>query len=87
MASTDVGNRSVPVLLQILSGTPANQLMPQKSIYTLEANKSVELTIPGGVLAGRKLGSLLVLYTWFNIIISPPGASARSCLLRRALGR
>ncbi|KZV69698.1 multicopper oxidase [Peniophora sp. CONT] len=43
---------SVPVLLQILNGAPASSLMPQGSIYTLAPNKSVELTIPGGVLAG-----------------------------------
>jgi len=40
---------SVPVLLQILSGTQkALDLLPKGSIYELCANKSVELTIPGG---------------------------------------
>jgi hypothetical protein len=40
---------SVPVLLQILSGTQkASDLLPKGSIYELSANKSVELTIPGG---------------------------------------
>ncbi|KAN0136704.1 laccase sensu stricto variant A [Lactarius tabidus] len=40
---------SVPVLLQILSGAKkASDLLPSGSIYGLERNKSVELTIPGG---------------------------------------
>jgi len=44
---------SVPVLLQILSGTMnASDLLPSGSIYGLEANKSVELTIPSLALAG-----------------------------------
>jgi iron transport multicopper oxidase len=42
----------VPVLLQILSGAPAASLLPAGSIYQLPRNKVVELTIPGGVLAG-----------------------------------
>ena len=41
---------SVPVLLQILSGTTdASALLPAGSVYTLERNKVVEVTIPGGV--------------------------------------
>ncbi|KAH8989923.1 laccase C [Lactarius hatsudake] len=44
---------SVPVLLQILSGTQnASDLLPSGSVYGLEANKSVELTIPALALAG-----------------------------------
>jgi iron transport multicopper oxidase len=44
---------SVPVLLQILSGAKkASDLLPAGSIYGLEANKSVELTIPGGAIGG-----------------------------------
>ncbi|KAI0294023.1 laccase C [Multifurca ochricompacta] len=44
---------SVPVLLQILSGTQnASDLLPSGSIYGLEANKSVELTIPALIVAG-----------------------------------
>ncbi|KAI0030501.1 yellow laccase [Vararia minispora EC-137] len=43
---------SVPVLLQILSGTPPASLMPERSLYTLPRNKIVEISIPGGVLAG-----------------------------------
>ncbi|KAH9164028.1 laccase [Lactarius sanguifluus] len=38
----------VPVLLQILSGVPASQLLPNGSIYTVEGNKSVEVSIPAG---------------------------------------
>ncbi|KAI0317678.1 laccase lcc6 [Amylostereum chailletii] len=41
---------SVPVLLQILSGsTSATNLLPNGSVYTLEKNKVVEVTVPGGV--------------------------------------
>ena len=44
---------TVPVLLQILSGVKnASDLVPKGSIYPLEPNKSVELTIPGGVVGG-----------------------------------
>ncbi|KAH9959975.1 laccase [Russula dissimulans] len=45
---------TVPVLLQILNGVPASQLLPSGSIYPLGINKSVELsfaslaTNPGG---------------------------------------
>ncbi|KAF8493485.1 laccase [Russula emetica] len=44
---------SVPVLLQILSGAKnASDLVPAGSIYGLEPNKSVELTIPAGAVGG-----------------------------------
>ncbi|KAH9963959.1 laccase [Lactifluus volemus] len=44
---------TVPVLLQILSGAKtASELLPPGSIYGLEPNKSVELTIPGGAVGG-----------------------------------
>ncbi|KAH9175537.1 laccase 2 precursor [Lactarius sanguifluus] len=44
---------TVPVLLQILSGAKnASDLLPAGSIYGLEANKSVEITIPGGSTGG-----------------------------------
>jgi iron transport multicopper oxidase len=44
---------TVPVLLQILSGARnASQLVPAGSIYGLDLNKSVELTIPAGVIGG-----------------------------------
>ena len=44
---------TVPVLLQILSGAKnASQLLPTGSIYGLDLNKSVELTIPAGVIGG-----------------------------------
>jgi len=43
----------VPVLLQILSGAKkASDLLPKGSVYGLDPNKSVELTIPGGALGG-----------------------------------
>ncbi|KAH9998722.1 laccase [Russula vinacea] len=44
---------TIPVLLQILSGAKnASQLLPAGSIYGLDPNKSVELTIPGGAIGG-----------------------------------
>ena len=44
---------TVPVLLQILSGAKnASDLLPAGSIYGLDPNKSVELTIPGGAVGG-----------------------------------
>jgi len=44
---------TVPVLLQILSGAhSAADLLPAGSIYGLDPNKSVELTIPGGAIGG-----------------------------------
>ncbi|KAI0290166.1 laccase [Russula brevipes] len=44
---------TVPVLLQILSGTRnASDLLPKGSIFGLEGNKSVELSIPAGALGG-----------------------------------
>ena len=42
----------VPILLQILSGAKVSDLVPAGSIYPLEANKSVELTIPAGAAGG-----------------------------------
>jgi iron transport multicopper oxidase len=39
---------SVPVLLQILNGASASELLPNGSIYSLGLNKSVEITFPGG---------------------------------------
>ncbi|THH16945.1 hypothetical protein EW146_g3773 [Bondarzewia mesenterica] len=44
---------TVPVLLQILSGAQkASDLLPAGSIYGLEANKVVEVSIPGGAVGG-----------------------------------
>lgn len=44
---------TVPVLLQILSGTKnASNLLPPGTVYGLAPNKSVELTIPGGAVGG-----------------------------------
>jgi iron transport multicopper oxidase len=43
----------IPVLLQILSGAKnPSDLLPAGSIYGLQPNKSVELTIPGGAVGG-----------------------------------
>ena len=43
---------TVPVLLQILNGANVSELVPAGSIYGLQANKSVELTIPASAIAG-----------------------------------
>jgi iron transport multicopper oxidase len=42
----------VPVLLQILNGANASELVPSGSIYALEGNKSVEISIPAGAPGG-----------------------------------
>jgi len=41
----------VPVLLQILNGAPPSELLPKGSIYNLEGQKSVEISLPAGPLA------------------------------------
>ncbi|KII83064.1 hypothetical protein PLICRDRAFT_180758 [Plicaturopsis crispa FD-325 SS-3] len=44
---------TTPVLLQILSGARrAQDLMPKGAVYTLPHGKVVEISIPGGVIAG-----------------------------------
>ncbi|OBZ74795.1 Laccase-2 [Grifola frondosa] len=44
---------SVPVLLQILSGTHrAQDLLPAGSVYSLPAHSSIEISLPGGVVGG-----------------------------------
>lgn len=45
---------TVPVLLQMLSGAKnPNELLPSGSIYNLPPNKSVEISIPAGVVGGN----------------------------------
>ncbi|KAH9959974.1 laccase 3 [Russula dissimulans] len=46
------GDPQVPVLLQILNGANASELVPTGSIYPVAGNQSVEVSIPGGVLGG-----------------------------------
>ncbi|KAH9926907.1 laccase [Fomitopsis serialis] len=44
-------NPTVPVLLQILHGNyTAQDLMPEGSVYVLPRNKTIQITMPGGVL-------------------------------------
>lgn len=44
---------TVPVLLQILSGSQtAQDLLPAGSIYVLDPGKTVEVSIPGGAAGG-----------------------------------
>ena len=62
---------SVPVLLQILSGKQkASDLLPAGSIYGLEANKSVELTIPAFALGGPVRRVLYLFGFWQNTYAS-----------------
>ncbi|KDR65780.1 hypothetical protein GALMADRAFT_148428 [Galerina marginata CBS 339.88] len=42
----------VPVLLQILTGTPPEQLLPKGSIYKLPRNKSISISVLPGVFDG-----------------------------------
>ena len=54
---------TVPVLLQILSGTvDATALLPAGSVYTLAANKVVELSIPAGMVPGGPVSRRSALY-------------------------
>lgn len=54
---------TVPVLLQILSGTvDATALLPAGSVYTLAANKVVELSIPAGMVPGGPVSPSSGLY-------------------------
>jgi hypothetical protein len=87
---------TVPVLLQILSGAKkASDLLPSGSIYGLEPNKSVELTIPGGALGGPVSVTSLPDLLFFDIALKHPSAfdpfdfdtlaprsPARTCVLR-----
>jgi len=42
----------VPILLQILHGANASELVPAGSIYPLGGNMSVEISMPAGVAGG-----------------------------------
>ncbi|KAJ7785147.1 laccase lcc5 [Mycena maculata] len=61
---------TVPVLLQILSGAEtANSLLPAGSVYPLQKNSTIELSLPGGVVGGahafdvvRSAGSITYNY-------------------------
>lgn len=62
---------TVPVLLQILSGTKApKQLLPDGSSYMLPPNKVVEMSLPGGSLGSPVCPCVLVcLITGPNTIL------------------
>lgn len=54
---------SVPVLLQILSGTVnAQDLLPAGSVYSLPPNKVVELSMPAGVAGGPVRNDMHLIY-------------------------
>jgi iron transport multicopper oxidase len=42
---TSFNSPDVPVLLQILNGAPADQLLPKGSVYSLPRNKTIEINI------------------------------------------
>nr|AFV15794.1 laccase [Leucocoprinus sp. Tra.sp1.C\ len=49
--ATYIEEVSLPVLLQILSGTTSAQdLLPDGSVYTLPRNSTIELSLPGGAV-------------------------------------
>ena len=81
----------VPVLLQILSGAKnVSELLPSGSIYGLEPNKTVELTIPGGAPGGPVSYPMPdPISTCIKCLLSPvftsiaPHSSPWTCLSRR----
>jgi hypothetical protein len=56
----------VPVLLQILNGAPASQLLPNGSVYPLGRNQSVEITFPGGA-GGTNTGGPVSLQSMTSV--------------------
>ncbi|KAI0027662.1 laccase [Vararia minispora EC-137] len=42
----------VPVLLQIMSGANASDLLPQGSVYTVQRNKAYDIVVPAGAAGG-----------------------------------
>ena len=54
---------TVPVLLQIMSGTRAQDLLPSGSVYPVRLNSSVEIVVPGGVFGGA-VSMLIVAEYW-----------------------
>ena len=66
---------TVPILLQILSGAQnAWDLVPSGSIYALEPNKSVELTIPGVSSGVVSIRTSAIVGRFADIIDQAPGS-------------
>jgi iron transport multicopper oxidase len=64
---------SVPVLLQIISGSmTAQDLLPAGSVYVLPPNKVIEISIPGGAVGGPVSTVLhsLTLYLLMRVLAS-----------------
>lgn len=76
---------SVPVLLQILSGTTsATDLLPAGSVYSLPPNQTIEINIPGGGnvrLALRRIRAQLKIRSYLASF--PPSWSLIRCHPRR----
>ena len=63
---------TVPVLLQILSGAQhATNLLPNGSVYTLEPNKVVELTMINGELLGPVSFTPIRTLCYIHLMIPP----------------
>lgn len=65
---------TAPVLLQILSGAQAAEdLLPAGSVYSLPANRVIELSIPGGSVGSPVCGvvHLTVDHSLISITIAP----------------
>lgn len=62
---------SVPVLLQILSGTTAAQdLLPAGDVYTLPPNAVVEISIPDAGAITRAVSVISFYYCWHSADVS-----------------
>jgi hypothetical protein len=51
----------------MLNGVPASQLLPNGSIYSVERNQSVEVTIPGGAGGSDTGGPVSLQSTPFGL--------------------
>lgn len=71
---------SVPVLLQILNGAPAQNLLPTGSVYVLPPNTVIEVTIPGGT-TGAPVSVFSMKSNYGSHLFSAPYSSSRTCIL------
>lgn len=64
---------SVPVLLQILSGTPAQSLLPTGSVYVLPPDTVIEISIPGGAIGApvRTFWVKVLPFSTISLFLAP----------------